>query len=155
MLRQDGGRPRKSQEISMSGERDLVSLQKNMAPRLNPGTFVFCNFSSGSLPGSLEPICTFRESEGLSAIVEKRQAERMGLQTAFESRMITLTVHSSLDAVGFLATITAKFASADIPCNVVSAFHHDHLFVPAERASLAMDMLISLTLKPETNDMPA
>lgn len=136
----------------MSGERDLVSLQRSMAPTLNPGTFVFCTFPTGNLPGALEPVCTFREAEGLSAIVETGQAQRMGLSTtAFESRMITLTVHSSLDAVGFLAMLTVKFASAGIPCNVVSAFHHDHLFVPVERCDQAMELLISLTREPETS----
>lgn len=136
----------------MNGVHDLVSLQRSMAPMMNPGTYVFCTLPTGNLPDEMEPICTFREAEGLSAIVEKGQAERMGLPMAFESRMITLTVHSSLDAVGFLATLTVKFASAGIPCNVVSAFHHDHMFVPIERAALAMELLISMSLDPQASD---
>lgn len=139
----------------MSGERDLVSLQRNMAPRLNPGTFVFCTFPSGPLPASLEPLCTFREAEGLSAILDKQQAENLGLPVVFESRMITLTIHSSLDAVGFLATVAVKFAGAGIPCNVVSAYHHDHLFVPVDQAARSMDMLISLTMQPEPGGIPS
>ena len=45
--------------------------------------------------------------------------------------MITLDVHSSLESVGFLAAVSARLAAAGIPCNAVSAFHHDHLFVPS------------------------
>ena len=55
--------------------------------------------------------------------------------------MITLNVHSSLEAVGFLAAITARLAAAGMGVNPVSGFYHDHLFVPAERAAEAMEIL--------------
>lgn len=65
----------------------------------------------------------------------------MGLRQTFASRLITLTVHSALDAVGFLAAVTARLAETGISVNAVSAFHHDHLFVPADRAEDAMAVL--------------
>ena len=52
----------------MSGERDLDKLQRHLAPTLHPATFVYCNFPDFRLPPGLEPICTFREVEGLTAI---------------------------------------------------------------------------------------
>lgn len=55
--------------------------------------------------------------------------------------MITLTVHSSLEAVGFLAVITRHLAQHSISVNAVSAYHHDHLFVPVHRADEAMRLL--------------
>lgn len=55
--------------------------------------------------------------------------------------MISLMAHSSLDAVGFLAAITAKLAAAGISVNPVSAFYHDHLFVPFDKAEMAMNLL--------------
>jgi hypothetical protein len=58
--------------------------------------------------------------------------------------MITLNVHSSLDAVGFLAAITTRLAAAGMGVNPISAFFHDHLFVPAERADEAMAILKTL-----------
>ena len=52
--------------------------------------------------------------------------------------MITLNIHSSLEAVGFLAAITARLAAAGMGVNPVAGYFHDHLFVPAERAEDAM-----------------
>ena len=63
--------------------------------------------------------------------------------------MITLTVHSALDAVGFLAAVTARLAAAGIGANPVSAFFHDHLFVPAARADEALALLRSLAFRGE------
>ena len=59
--------------------------------------------------------------------------------------MISLTVHSSLDAVGFLAAITTKLAQSGISVNPVSAFYHDHLFVPVNRADEAVSLLREFT----------
>ena len=58
--------------------------------------------------------------------------------------MITLNVHSSLDAVGFLAAVTARLTTADMGVNPVSGYFHDHLFVPADRADEAMALLRAL-----------
>jgi hypothetical protein len=84
---------------------------------------------------------TFREAEGMTLIVPRDQATAAGLPAAFPSRMITLEIASSLEAVGFLAAITAGLAEAGIAVNPVSAFHHDHLFVPEARAEEAMTIL--------------
>jgi hypothetical protein len=59
--------------------------------------------------------------------------------------MITLTVHSALEGVGFLAAITARLSASGIGSNPVSAFYHDHLFVPADRADDAMRVLRELS----------
>jgi uncharacterized protein len=130
----------------MPGERDLATLQRCMAPQLHAATFVYCTFPDFCLPRGLEPICTFREREGLTAIVEKDQAERIGAPYQYESRLITLTVHSALDAVGFIATLAGRLAEARIPCNVVAGYHHDHLFVPVAQATAAIQVLAALSL---------
>jgi len=59
--------------------------------------------------------------------------------------MITLTVHSSLEAVGFLAAITGRLAEAGISVNAVSAYYHDHLFVAEHRADEALRLLQSMS----------
>jgi hypothetical protein len=128
----------------MTGERDLERLQRHMAPQLHPETFVYCTFPDFRLPAGVNPICTFRETEGLTAIVERSEADRAEVPHVFEARLITLTVHSSLDAIGFLATVATLLAKANIPCNAIAAYHHDHLFVPRHLADDAMSLLASL-----------
>ena len=125
----------------MSGERNLDTLRREMAPQLHPETFVYCSFPDFRIPPGLEPICTFREAEGVTAIVEKAQADDSAVPYVFESHLITLTVHSALDAVGFIATLAGRLADADIPCNVVAGYHHDHLLVPVDRADDAIAAL--------------
>ena len=130
----------------MTGERDLDALLKNIRPELQPGTFVFCTMPTDeSIPVELHPLLTFREREGTTLVILREEADAAGLRYAFASRLITLTVHSALDAVGFLAVITARLAAAGISVNAVSAFHHDHLFVTADRADEAMAVLQELS----------
>ncbi|MGL9617122.1 ACT domain-containing protein [Bradyrhizobium sp. U531] len=126
----------------MTGERDLAALLRQMKPELRPSIFVFCTISAGeTIPAALNPLMVFREQEGTTLVVSREEAEAAGLRHAFSSRLITLTVHSALDAVGFLAAITAGLADAGISVNAVSAFYHDHLLVPAEKADEAMAVL--------------
>src|SRR3954469_23724621 len=126
----------------MDAERDLITLLRHMKPELRPGIFVFCTIPTNEpVPAALHPQLTFREQEGTTLVILREEAEAAGLRHAFTSRLITLTVHSALDAVGFLAAITARLAEAGISVNAVSAFHHDHLFVPADRADDAMVLL--------------
>lgn len=130
----------------MPGERDLDVLLKHLKPELQPGIFVFCTIAPNErIPAALNPLLTFREQEGTTLVILREEAEATGLRYAFASRLITLTVHSALDAVGFLAAITARLAAAGISVNAVSAFHHDHLFVPADRADEAMGLLRKLS----------
>src|SRR6185312_9120705 len=116
-------------------ETDLAILIRTMSPRLMAGLFVFTTMDT--VPAGIDPVMTFREAEGITLIVPQDQAIAAGLACSFPSRMITLEVNSSLAAVGFLAAITAKLAAAGIPVNPVSGFHHDHLFVPEDRAEEA------------------
>ena len=126
----------------MNPETNLQKLLTSMEPELQAGEFVFATVSPAEFEDlQIESWGWFRESEGITLILEKQAAAAAGLETAFPSHMITLTVHSSLDAVGFLAVITEKLAAAGISVNAISAFYHDHLFVPLEKAGQAMDIL--------------
>lgn len=126
----------------MTGELDLNVLLKNMKPDLHGDVFVFCTVADDEpIAAAIRPLLTFREQEGTTIVIPREDAERADLRYAFASRLITLTVHSALDAVGFLAAVTSRLAEAGISVNAVSAFHHDHLFVPADRADEAMAVL--------------
>jgi uncharacterized protein len=129
---------------SAAGELELQRLLQQAGPRLHDEAFIYCSFADGRLPPTLLPICTFKEDEGLTAIVTRHQAQAHGLPLAPEWMLITLGVHSSLDAVGFLAAITHALTQAKIPSNVVSAYFHDHVFVPKARAAEAMRALSSM-----------
>ena len=85
----------------MTGERDLDALLRHMKPELRPGIFVFCTIPPNEpIPASASPLLTFREQEGTTLVILREEAEAAGLRTAFASRLITLTVHSALNAVG-------------------------------------------------------
>jgi hypothetical protein len=58
--------------------------------------------------------------------------------------MITLKIHSSLEAVGFMAKISTKLAEKGIGCNPVAGFFHDHCFVPVGREEEAIRALEEL-----------
>lgn len=97
--------------------------------------------SSAALKLRLSPIGQFIEDEGLSLILARAEAETNGLDLTYPCRMITLKIHSSLEAVGFLAAVTAKLAHRGISVNAISAYFHDHLFVPTDSADEAMNVL--------------
>lgn len=129
----------------MTGETDLKRLLASMTPELLPQIHVFATLAPGAPPlDGLEPVMLFREREGMTLIVTEDEAKGAGLAGSFRCRMITLNIHSSLEAVGFLAAITAELAAAGMGVNPVSAFYHDHLFVPAERAEEALAILREL-----------
>jgi len=126
----------------MAGETNLSTLLTTMQPVLHPGDYAFCSLPhAGGYDPSLEPIGYFKEEEGLTLILPRPQADAAGLSYGAILALITLTVHSSLEAVGFLAAIATQLASHGISVNPVSAFYHDHLFVPAAQAEAAMALL--------------
>ncbi len=129
----------------MSGETNLKTLLGSMRPELQPETYVFVTLPlDQSLPEGVPPLMVFGEKEGWTCIVSEEAAGRAGLSGTFPSRMITLSIHSSLEAVGFLAAILPRLAAAGMGVNPVSGFYHDHLFVPADRAGDAMRILEEL-----------
>lgn len=129
----------------MTAISHLPTLLASMTPTIAPETYVFVSVSQ--VPSLLRPLMTFREGERITLILTQAEAEAANLPYLFESRMITLNVHSALEAVGFLAEITTRLAAAGIAVNPVSAFYHDHLFVPAARARDTMTILLGLVQK--------
>lgn len=134
----------------MLGETNLDILLKSINPILKDGEYVFCSINDQDRNDqdrhredwiSLEPIAFFHEVEGLTLVLRREVAEQANLPYGATFRMITLSVHSSLEAVGFLATITGKLARSRISVNPISAYYHDHLFVPTAQALEVMELL--------------
>jgi len=131
----------------MCPESNLDALLGTMEPILDAAEYVFCSIGQDRLAGvGASPICTFREAEGVTAILRREDAERFALSSSFPCRRITMTVHSSLEAVGFLAAIATTLAQNGISANAVSAYYHDHLFVPLSQAERALQLLQKLQL---------
>lgn len=128
----------------MTGETDLGTLLRSMSATLAPGTYVFATVPRGGVPPGLAPRMAFEEPEGTTLILPREEAEERGIAAEFPCRMITLGVHSSLAAVGFIARIATELAAAGIGVNPVSGYHHDHLFVPEDRAEEALAILARL-----------
>lgn len=126
-----------------SGETDLDILIKNMQPILEDEDLVFC---------SLPPIraeeyfvlCQgyYVEREGITVIIGKHLADLNNLTYDLTFKRITLNVHSSMAAVGFLARITEVLAAQGFSVNVVSAYYHDHLFIQSDQAKAALETLL-------------
>lgn len=131
----------------MSGEKNLEKLLTLMQPKLLDGNFVFCTITDGDLSDILKlaPIASFQEEEGLSLLSTQQNADEANIKYDSVLKGITLSVHSSLDAVGFTAAVANKLANNGIPANVVAAYYHDHVFVPADKAQFALQLLTELT----------
>lgn len=141
-----------------NGETNIETLIRSMRPKLHEGEYVFCTAPNPSpdantttepkkqpLPPVDEVLCTFREEEGLTMVLRRDTADAYGLSYSYVSAWITLTVHSSLEAVGLTAAFAAALAKAGISCNVVAAYYHDHIFVATTDASKAMSVLEGLS----------
>ena len=124
--------------------KDLNNLIKNMSPELVEKGFVFCTINK-SIDMKIVPKMVFREKEGATLILKKDQAD--GYKLSYEGTwdMITLNVNSDLGAIGFLAKITEALAKEGISVNAVSAYYHDHLFVPSNKSGKALKILRNLT----------
>lgn len=85
----------------------------------------------------------FQEEEGLTVITTATD------ETPPANRWIwlELSVYSDLNAVGFLAKVSAALSESGIPCNAVAAYHHDHIFVPEEQSDAAISAIEALRVQ--------
>lgn len=122
-------------------ETNLDLLIAGMTPVLAPEVYVF---TTSKTSPDVPAVMRFEEAEGVTLIMTRRNAEAAGLAYEFPSRMITLNIHSSLEAVGFIATIATRLAAEGMGVNPVAGFYHDHIFVPDDRAADAMRVLAAM-----------
>ncbi len=127
----------------MTGETDLEKLLASMSPCLLPDEYVFCTVADGNYGDYSEyfPLASFLESEGLSLVLTKTNADKAKLNYDSVFKAITLSVHSSLEAVGLTAVVSGKLAENGISANFIAGYFHDHLFVQAEKADFALRTL--------------
>ena len=135
----------KEHEI-MAGVVELNELLKSMTPEMQRGEYMFCTEEGSRTDyAHLNPLGLFMEPEGLTLIVSVEAADKFQLLYERTFKQITLTVHSSLDAVGLTAAVAGKLSSCNINANIVAAYYHDHVFVQAEKAAEALLALQELS----------
>jgi hypothetical protein len=93
---------------------------------------------------ALNPLCVFQEQEGVTVIIPRHQADDAALPYSVVCAWITLTIHSSLEAVGLTAAVSKTLTEINVSCNVVAAFYHDHIFVPIQDVHRAMTALAKI-----------
>ncbi|WP_103761572.1 ACT domain-containing protein [Roseovarius confluentis] len=127
----------------MATVRDTTAMIAGMAPVRDPETWHFCTTDDRELAARARPhaLAVFGEEEGTSLILPDEAARDLGFAVEMPMSRITLSVHSALDGVGLTAAVATALAGAHIPCNVVAAYHHDHVFVPEELAEDAVAVL--------------
>ncbi|MCJ2178895.1 ACT domain-containing protein [Novosphingobium album (ex Hu et al. 2023)] len=111
-----------------------------MNPRLDPQPWVFCTGG----PWHQDALATFHEDEGLSQILPLDAAREAAHDLSLPMARIVLEVHSALDGTGLTAAVSGALAEVGIPCNMVAAYHHDHVFVPEGDAPRALAILMRL-----------
>ncbi|MFX0053458.1 MAG: ACT domain-containing protein [Promethearchaeota archaeon] len=131
------------------GEHDLGTLLRSMEPTLSDVEYVFVSVEESLIEDLKDDaLLMFREDEGVSFILERGIADSRGLEYLATWALITLSVHSDLEAIGFIAKVSTELAKEGISVNVVSAYYHDHLFVPFEDGEEALEVLQALSDNP-------
>lgn len=125
----------------MSGEKDLQQLLKSMKPEHNSGDYVFCKVQNLENINLEEIEMFFKEKEAFTLILKKETADRLKLNYSVLMAWITLTVHSSLEAIGLTAAFSKVLSENEISCNVVAAYYHDHIFVNKKDIDKAIEVL--------------
>lgn len=86
-----------------------------------------------------------KEGALTTIVLPVESAERAGQMITVRLAWLTLTVRSSLEAVGLTAAVSERLTRENISCNVLAGYHHDHLLVPVERVDDAIAALTGLT----------
>lgn len=129
----------------MTGEKDLKTLLRSMEPQHNQGEYVFCTVEVFPTLDMSDIICFFKEEEGITIIIRRELADKHNFKYDFVASWITLRIHSSLEAVGLTAAFSTALGAKNISCNVIAAYHHDHIFVSAKDVEYAMATLKELS----------
>ena len=136
-------------ETKEQADQSAQALIANLDPSLSEQPYVFCTLADDS-EGTLldkcraQAVSIFREAEGTSFILLADAAADLGFDNEVAMRCITLKVYSKLGSVGLTAAVSTSLAEHGIPCNMVAAYHHDYVFVPARFAQNALTILEEL-----------
>jgi len=118
--------------------KNLEKLLKNLNPVLNSEKYFIISYNT-QIPGA---IGLFKEKEGVTQYLEENYVMKLNIKEKSKPyALISLNNYSDLETIGFLANISNVLAKQGISINVVSAYYHDHLFVPWERREETLHIL--------------
>lgn len=129
----------------MDGKKNVDILLKNLKPKLHEGDYVYCTTNERIQPEDTDIIFHFKEEEGTTVVLKKEVADKLQLDYHFVASWITLTIHSSLEAVGLTSAFSKALSDMNISCNVVAGYYHDHIFVNKKDAENAVKILNSFS----------
>ena len=127
---------------SVPGGSALRALLAGLSPKLWDIPRII-RVQSCSAPLPPNAIAMVREAEGCTVVESIADHEPSPGEPQWAQ--ITLGVDSSLEAVGLTAAVSTALAAAGVPCNVIAAMHHDHLFVPWAQRDAALAALRALS----------
>lgn len=127
--------------MAAPGETDLDAMLATLAVQRRPGVFTYIAVEVPT-PGLIAAAHAMVKEGPLTTIVlPVEAAQRAGQLVTVRLAWLTLTVQSSLEAVGLTAAISERLTRENIACNVLAGYHHDHLLVPVERVDDAVSAL--------------
>ena len=129
----------------MAREKKNQAILKKLNPKLNDGEYVFCSVDNIEKIDYNKILGSFKEKEGISIIISKKEAVNLRLSFSFIAAWITLRVYSSLEDVGLTAAFSNALNKNGISCNVISGYYHDHIFVNINDKDKAMNILKNLS----------
>lgn len=130
----------------MTGIKELSHLLSEMRPVLNTGSYVFTKVDASFQINFVDIIASFKEEENTTLVLKKEKADTLQLPYEGIFSWVTLTVHSSLEAIGLTAAVSKALTEHKISCNVIAAYYHDHIFVAENDAKKAIEILNNLSL---------
>jgi hypothetical protein len=123
----------------------LSDLLRNLTPmRLgSQWYFALCHHDT---PFPKQPFLVLREAQHCTVIFDAAQrAQWKTIEISEPMACIQLGVASALHDVGLTAAVSQALAAENISCNVIAAYQHDYLFVPAAQVERALTTLLGLS----------
>ncbi len=127
------------------GEMDLEKMLATLDVERRSGSFTFVAVDVATPALLAIAHAMVREGDTTTLVLPVDSAREAGLPVAVEMAWLSLTVQSSLEAVGLTAAFSKILGDENISCNVLAGYHHDHILVPVDRAD---DAIAALTGRP-------
>ncbi len=130
----------------MTGETDLAAMLESLTVSVRSDLYVVATFGpAASIPVLGDGVAAvIDEAEGPTVVATVDRATAEGWPQDFIAAWLTLDVHSALEAVGLTAAFARALGRVGIPCNVIAGFHHDHILVPHDKSTAAVEAIEAL-----------